>query len=119
LPVVSLDDLRAEMDVDPEGSQGAVVQAGREKVREHWRRGEAFVYNATNISRQRRGPILSLAGDYGARVRIVYVESPMATLLAQNRARAARVPEAVIRRMSERWEVPSLMEAHQVDFLLR
>jgi putative nucleotidyltransferase with HDIG domain len=119
LPIVSLDDLRAEMDVDPADNQGAIVQAGRERVREHLRRGEDFVYNATNVNRQRRGPILQLAADYGARVRIVYVEAPWATLLAHNRARQGRVPEAVIRRVSERWEVPSLLEAHRMDVVLR
>jgi putative nucleotidyltransferase with HDIG domain len=119
VPVVSLDDLRAEMDVDPDENQGAVVQAGKERLREFLRRGERFVYNATNINRQRRGPIISLAADYGARVRIVYVEAPMATLYAHNRARPGRVPEAVIRRMCERWEVPSLLEAHQLDIVLR
>ncbi len=119
LPVVSLDDLRLEMEVDPTDNQGSVVQAGRERLREHFRKGERFVYNATNINRQRRGPILGLAADYNVRVRIVYCEAPMDKLLAQNRARAGRVPEAVIRRMSERWEVPSLTEAHAVEVVLR
>ncbi len=119
LPVVSLDELRISMDIDPEDNQGSIVQAGKERVKEHLRRGDRFVYNATNLNRQRRGPLISMAGDYGARVHIVYVEAPMPTLIAQNRARAARVPEAVIRRMTERWEVPSLVEAHQLDIVLR
>lgn len=118
-PVVSLDDLRAEMDVDPTDNQGSVVQAARERLREYFRKGERLVYNATNINRQRRGPILGLAADYDVRVRIVYCEAPMDRLLAQNRARTGRVPEVVIRRMSERWEVPTLTEAHAVDYVLR
>jgi predicted kinase len=118
-PVVSLDDLRAEMEIDPTDNQGAVVQLGKERLREHLRKGQSFVYNATNINRQRRTPILGLAADYNVRVRIVYCEAPMDKLLAQNRARKGRVPEAVIRRMSERWEVPSLTEAHLVDIVLR
>lgn len=118
LPVVSLDDLRAEMDVDPTDNQGSVVQAGRERLREYFRRGDRFVYNATNINRQRRGPILGLAADYGVRVRIVYCEAPMEKLLARNRARTGRVPETVIRKMSERWEIPGLTEAHRVDVVL-
>ena len=119
LPVVSLDDLRAAMEVDPTDNQGAVVQAGKERLREYFRRGESFVYNATNINRQRRAPLIGLAADYGVRVRVVYCEAPVDRLLSQNRARAGRVPEAVIRRMSERWEVPSLTEAHRVDVVLR
>lgn len=119
LPVVSLDDLRLELDIDPSDNQGTVLQVGKERLREHFRRGDRFVYNATNLNRQRRAPILGLAADYNVRVRIVYCEAPRDVLLAQNRARAARVPEALIRRMSERWEVPGLSEAQQVDVNLR
>jgi predicted kinase len=119
LPVVSLDALRAELEIEPTGSQGQVVQAAREQAREHLRRHEPFVWNATNLNRQRRGPILSMAADYGARIRIVYVEAPAAALFARNRTREASVPEQVIRRMSERWEVPSLTEAHEVVYLAR
>ena len=32
----------------------------------------------------------------------------------ENRARDVSVPEAAIRRMTERWEVPTLVEAHDV-----
>lgn len=119
LPVVSLDALRDELDVAPTEDQGQVVQVARERARELLRRGERFVWNATNLNRQRRAPILSLAGDYGARIRIVYVESPASVLFAQNKGREAAVPERVIRRMTERWEVPLLSEAHTVDYRAR
>ncbi len=49
-----------------------------------------------------------------ARIRVVYLEVSAPALFAQNKARAAAVPEAVIRRMTERWEVPNLTEAHEV-----
>jgi hypothetical protein len=42
-----------------------------------------------------------------------------ATLFAQNKAREAAVPEKVTRRMTERWEVPLLAEAHVVERLVR
>lgn len=119
LPVVSLDALRDELDVAPTEDQGQVVQVARERARELLRRGESFVWNATNLNRQRRAPILSLAGDYGARIRIVYVESPATALFAQNKGREAAVPERVIRRMTERWEVPLLSEAHAVEHRVR
>jgi predicted kinase len=114
LPVVSLDALRLELDVDPTDAQGEVVQAARERAKELLRARQPFVWNATNLSRQRRGPIIDMLADYKARVRVVYVEVPAATLLAQNRGRKEAVPEAVIRRMTERWEVPTLTEAHEV-----
>ncbi len=118
-PVVSLDDLRGELDVDPTDAQGAVVQAARERAREHLRKGARFVWNATNLKRQRRGPIVQMAADYGARVRIVYVEVPRSALFEQNRARAGVVPWPVVLRMAERWEVPSLVEAHDVTLAVR
>jgi predicted kinase len=118
-PVVSLDALRGELEVDPTDAQGAVVQAARERAKEHLRRGESFVWNATNLSRQRRGPIVEMAGAYGARVRVVYLEVPRDTLFTQNRSREGVVPWAVIQRMTERWEIPTLVEAHRIDFRVR
>ncbi len=119
LPVVSLDALRGEMEIEATGDQGPVAQAARERAKEHLRRGEPFVWNATNLSRRRRDPLTSLARDYKAKVRIVYVEVPERVLRAQNQAREGVVPWQAIRRMSERWEVPSLVEAHAVDLKVR
>lgn len=116
LPMVSLDGLRAELDVDPEDAQGVVIQAGREAMREHLRARRSFVYNATNLSRSIRSQYVRLARDYGARVRLVYVESPRARLFAQNRARERPVPDAVIERLLGRWEVPDVTEAHEVVY---
>ncbi|MFO0661355.1 MAG: AAA family ATPase [Polyangiaceae bacterium] len=90
LPTVSLDDLREELDISHDEQQGAVVQEARERARQHLRRGESFIWNATNLSRQRRGPLTSLARDYGARVRIVYVEAPIQTTRSET-PRARRV----------------------------
>jgi len=118
-PVVSLDGLREELEVDPTDNQGKVLQAARERAKELLRRRQPFVWNATNLTKQRRAPILSLAADSCTSTRIVYVESPASELFAQNRQRVAAVPERVIRRMTSRWEVPSLTEAHEVVLAVR
>lgn len=118
-PVVSLDRLRDELDVDPErDTQGGVVQAAREEARDHLRAGRDFVWNATSLSRKIRGQCIRLFADYDARVRIVYVEVPDAVLRAQNRARAKQVPEDVIDALFARWEVPEPGEAHEIDWVL-
>jgi len=119
LPVVSLDDLRVEMDVDHGDNQGPIVQEARERARVHLRRGEPFVWNATNLVRQFRGGVLSLLADYKAKVRLVYVEVPLPMLLAQNKSRAAVVPERAIRRMIDRFEMPDATEAHSLEAVLR
>jgi predicted kinase len=113
--VISLDEMREEMDVDPADGQGEVINAAREQARELLRKGRSFVWNATNLSRQLRGQPLGLFLSYQARVRIVYLEVPPAVQLAQNRGRERRVPQAVIERMLGNWEVPTLMEAHAVE----
>jgi predicted kinase len=114
-PVLSLDGLREEMDVDASDNQGTVVQAGRERAREFLRARRSFVWDGTNLSRQFRAAPLQLAADYGARVRIAYVEAPQAEMRERNRSRAARVPDDVVRRMMNRWEVPTLAECHDLE----
>jgi predicted kinase len=117
-PVVSLDDLREELSVDPTDAQGTVVQAARERAREHLRAGRSFVWSATNLSRALRSLTIRLAADYDARVRVVYVETPPDVLYRQNAQRPRPVPEAVIERLLERWEVPDASEAHRVDHVI-
>jgi predicted kinase len=118
-PVVALDALRAELDVDPADVQGEVVNRARAQARAYLRQGRPFVWNATNVSRPLRRQSLNLFAAYNAHVRIVYVEVPAEVLFVQNRQRAARVPEAVMERLLERWEVPDQTEAHQVDWVVR
>jgi predicted kinase len=117
-PVVSLDQIRGELDVDPADSQGGVVAHARELGREHLRAGRSFVWNATNLSKQLRTTVLNPFFDYGARVRIVYVEVPEKTLRAQNRQRESVVPDAVIERLLDRWEVPEAGEAHEASYVI-
>ncbi|HEY7314113.1 MAG TPA: AAA family ATPase [Gemmataceae bacterium] len=118
-PVVSLDAVRAELDIAPGDDQGAVLQRAREQARVHLRQGHSFVWNATNVSRQLRGESVRLFAGYNARIRIVYVEAPADVLFSQNRRRPAPVPETVLERLLDRWEVPDRTEAHQVEWVVR
>ena len=116
-PVVSLDELRREIKISPTANQGPVVSRAREAAREYLRKKQPFVWNATNLSRQIREISVNLFAAYNARVRIVYVESPETRLYAQNADRADPVPAEVIRKLTARWEVPDLTEAHRVDWV--
>jgi len=64
----------------------------------------------------RRG-LISLLSNYGAKSRIVYVEAPWEELHRRNRSRAYPVPESIIDRLATRLEMPSLTEAHRVDYV--
>lgn len=114
LPVVSLDAVRDELDVDATDNQGTVVQAAREKCREHLRAHRDFAFNATNITHQTRARWISLFADYHARIEIIYVEPPLSVVLAQNRARKNAVPESVVLRLAEKLDPPTLTEAHRL-----
>ncbi|MEM7528942.1 MAG: AAA family ATPase [Pseudomonadota bacterium] len=118
LPVVSLDTLRAELGASPTGNQGAVVQAARERARQHLRAGRDFVWNATNVTQQMRGRVLGLLRAYGARIHIVYLEVPPDRLLAQNADREAMVPAKAILSLVDKLEPPTPMEAHLITHVL-
>jgi putative nucleotidyltransferase with HDIG domain len=114
-PVVSLDGIREELGVLATGDQGSVVVVARERARDHFRAGEDFAWNATNVSRELRGQLIELAAAYDARVRIVWVEAPRTELWNRNRTRPKPLPEQVIDSMMERWETPDPCEAHRVE----
>jgi predicted kinase len=117
-PVVSLDAVRVELGIDPADQQGQVVNRAREQARDHLREGRRFVWNATNLSRQLRAQCIQLFADYHARIRIVYIEAPQERLLRQNRQRQAPVPEVLLERLLDRWEVPDPIEAHRVEWVV-
>lgn len=118
LPVVSLDDLRGELDADPgdPAAGGRVVAAAREQARGYLRRGASFAWNATNVSLQLRSALLGLFREYRARTHVVYVEAAAGEQHRRNRARTTPVPASVIERMLDRWTVPEPGEAHEVRY---
>lgn len=117
LPVVSLDDLRAELAVDATDNQGEVIQAARESCREYLRAGQDFAFNGTNTVRQTRKRWIDLFADYGARVELVYLEPQLAVIYQQNQRRNKPVPKQVIHHLVEKLEPPTWAEAHSVNLV--
>ncbi|MCR9118304.1 MAG: AAA family ATPase [bacterium] len=113
-PIVSLDEVRSQLGVEPTEDQGRVAQVAKERCREFLRSGASFAFNATNTMRQTRGRWLDLFADYNARIEIVYLEPPLPILLQQNSSRSKSVPESVIRRLAERCEPPTWLECHRL-----
>lgn len=114
LPIVSLDQLRDELDVEPTDNQGTVAQVARERCRELLRDRVSFAFNATNTMRQTRARWLDLFAGYDARIEIVYLEPAFETILSQNKGREKRVPEQVIRQLADRCEPPTWLECHNL-----
>lgn len=121
MPVISLDMLREEMDVDAtdKTGNGQVIQAAKELARTYLRKRSGFAWNATNTTRQMRSQLIELFTTYKASVKILYVEVPYAELFTQNRNREEVVPANVLERLIDKLEVPTLWEGHEVEYCVR
>ncbi len=114
LPIVSLDAHRRALGARHGQREGEVRQAAQEAARVHLRAKRPFVWDATNLQRERRERLIDLFRNYGARVHIRAFEAAPDTLYRQNAERPHPVPKAVIDRMLSRWERPDVCEAHEV-----
>ena len=75
LPVISLDDIRQEMDYAPTKNQAAVAEEAHRRAKELLRKKQSFIWNATDLSFVMRQKQLSLFTSYNASVKIVYLET--------------------------------------------
>jgi len=119
--VIGLDETRERLDIDPADNQGTVLQATKEQAKRIMgskQNPRCFVWNATNISRQRRAPLIDLFAAYNYRVRIVYLEVPPARQEQQNRDREKSVPRDAMEGQFRQWEVPDRTEAQHVDYVV-
>lgn len=119
LPVVSLDNLRREQGILPTDKRGngRVVQQVKELARQHLRKRQSFVWNATNITTNMRAQLIDLMRTYGATVQINYVEVSYKKLLEQNQNRVYPIPVSVLEKMIGKLEVPQTWEANIKYFL--
>lgn len=111
LPVVSYDDLRAQMGLRHGQSTGAIVHAATDLMRTHLRQRQPFVINATHLSRQMRQKTLGLLRSYGASVHVEYFEADLQQILSRNAARDSTLTSKKLLSMLHHWEVPGLDEA--------
>lgn len=113
-PMVSLDETRRALGASPTGDQGAVIQRAQEEARALLRRKEPFVFNATNLSAMLRGKWIRLFHQYGAKVKIIYLETAWAERERRNFSRSEAVPEAAVSNMLRGMTLPALTEAEEV-----
>ncbi|MEN8119436.1 MAG: AAA family ATPase [Bacteroidota bacterium] len=116
--VISLDNMRRKYKASPVDKKmtGRIVQEAKEMARKHMRAKQSFVWNATNLSSSLRKSLIDLFVDYGARVKIVYIEVPYQRLVEQNLNRENPIPHNVMDKMISKWEVPQMWESHIVDY---
>lgn len=120
MPVISLDAIRRKHKYSPtdRSATGRVVQEAKEQARIYLRKKQGFIWNATNITRLMRQQLVDLFTLYGAKVKIVYVEKPYEVWRKQNRNREFQLPENVLDKMLQKLEIPQLIEAHEVEYMI-
>lgn len=117
IPMISLDAIRCERKISPTKNQGYIANLAKEQAKEYLRRHQAFVWNATNITRAMRQQLVALFESYKASVRIIYLETDLQTLLSRNSSRKDAVPVPVIESMLGKLELPEVHEAARVDWI--
>jgi len=115
LPMVSLDELREDMDIDAIENQGKVVQAAYQKAKELLRKKESFVFNATNVTRFIRYKWINLFYRYHASTKVVYLEPSWNDIVKQNKCRQHPVPEHIICDLFTKVNLPDLTESHKLE----
>lgn len=117
LPVLSLDDLRAELQISPTDNQGELIQTAQERAREFLRKKQSFIWNATNLTKKIRKKLTALFERYGASVRIVYLETDWQKRIERNNSREDAVPEMKVDQMLAGTVPPAPDEAQAVEWL--
>lgn len=118
LPMISLDDLREKLNVDPEDEQGTIYNLAKEKAKEYLRNKQPFVWNATNLTNLIRQKQIKLFHDYHAKVRIIYLETSYEEVLLRNSSRNRVVPESVINKMLRNLNIPENYESEKVEWII-
>jgi predicted kinase len=118
--ILSLDDIRRKHKLKPDdpSATGWAVQEAKEQAKVYLRKGEPFVWNATNVTKQMRSQWIDLFVSYKARVNLVYIEVPFKDWMKQNSNREHPVPANVLEKLLGKLEVPTLDEAHHVQYVV-
>ena len=114
LPMISLDDIRAEFGISPIGNQSEVARIAHERARRFLREKQPFVFNATSVTADIRNLQISLFEQYGASVKTVFLETDWNEGLRRNEGRERVVPTASIEKMLSKLEIPERFESERV-----
>lgn len=104
------------MGVSPTDEQGRVAHAAKEQARKYLRSKQSFIWNATNLTEPIRTKFIGLFENYGASVRIVYLETDWKENLRRNADRTDAVPEHAVEDMLGKLVLPQRGEAQVVEW---
>ena len=109
--VVSPDEIRREFGVQFDPTiEKEVWELAYLRLKNYLENGSSVIFDATNITVERRKPLIEIANKANHIVIAVVFNRPLEVVLEQNRNRDAVVPEEVILRMAKSYVEPSLEE---------
>lgn len=112
----SSDAIREELlgNISDQSNQELVFQTLHDRVLEDLRTGKNVVYDATNINFRRRQQFLSQVRALrilNLNAVCVFTAAPYSKCLENNATRERTIPESVIKRMYENFDIPMMSEA--------
>lgn len=118
LPVLALDDVRSDLDIEPDEEQGRVIQEATARAKRFLATRTNFIFDATNVSQLTRRRWVNLFVEYGAAVNLRFFSGDPKTTLKRNAARpdATRVPGVVIDKLASKVDLPFRDDAWGVSF---
>ena len=113
--IVSLDQIRTQHNIKRNTKdEGTAKQIALQIARQALANGQSVVWDACNLVKRRRAPLLQLGLNYGARTQAVNVETSYNQVLNSNRNRDFPVPTEVLEAQASRWTPVSSTEVFQV-----
>ncbi len=120
LPIISLDDIREELDIAPTENQGRVIQLAREKSKEYCRKKQSFIWNATNITKNMRSQLIQTWLPYHPKINIVFLFKNINDALRDNtgREKEYKIANSKILAMHEKVQFPTVLECHTLETIV-
>jgi putative nucleotidyltransferase with HDIG domain len=117
LPIISLDDIREELDISPTENQGRVIQLAREKSKEYCRKKQSFIWNATNITKNMRAQLIQTWLPYQPKINMIFLFKNINDALRDNtgREKEYKIANSKILAMHEKVQFPTVLECHTLE----
>ena len=119
IDVISMDSMRRKQNVhhrDKNGNNQIHRQAIGE-AKQLLRKKKPFIWNATNLFKDRRRDLIELCIRYKAKVKLVYIETQYETLLERNRVRQNKLPLTTVENYINKMNHVHPSESHIVEVI--
>lgn len=114
--VISSDAIRGELTGDESNQtrNSDVFKLAHQRLDAHLAAGENVIFDATNLSREERKPVVAIGRKHGAKLVAVVMCTPLTVSIERNRARTRVVPTPAIWKQQGRFYPPTTEEVDEI-----